>query len=117
MPRIFGYGITQANTLFTAPTLLDSQFSPINLISWPLSSVSYVQLFYSLSRNGSTTTGKILIATDGTKATLSNAEAETLDGMGILFFASVSGGTLYLQYTTSASGFPATFKYYEFSWS
>ena len=116
MPKIFGYQITSADILKGPLTLLDNQLSPISLASWPLISVNYVQLQYSLTRDNLTTTGHILITTNGSTTSISNDEVELLDNLGVTFSSTIVGSSLNLNYTTTSTGFSATFKYYEKSW-
>jgi hypothetical protein len=116
MPRIFGYQITSADILKGPLTLLDNQSSPVNLITYSLTGIRYVQIQYGLVRNSQNLTGHILITTDGSSvSSIADSNAETQD-LGISFSASVSGSNLYVSYTTTSTGFDATMTYYDKSW-
>ena len=116
MPRVFGYQVTSADTLYGPIALADNQSSATSTgVSFSLASTQYVQLQYGLLRNGSAVTGHLLITTDGTNVTLSNDDVETA-ALGITFSASVSGGVIYLNYTSTATGYSTAMTYYQKAW-
>jgi hypothetical protein len=127
MPRIFGYQIISSDVLKGPLTLLDNQSVPVNLITYSLASVNYVQLQYSLTRNDSTVSGRLLMIADAdgdvsiqnddiTTNIVDLADNETAINLGIKFSASIQFGSLVVQYTSTANGFPAVMKWYEKSW-
>jgi hypothetical protein len=116
MSRIIGFQITPGLPPLNGPiTLADAQASPATAVSYAIASYSYVQWIYSLVRDGETSTGQLLITTDGTNASLSGASTDISD-LGITFSASVSSGSLNIQYTTTSTGFTSQLKYYEYKW-
>jgi hypothetical protein len=119
MPRIFGYGITSANVLLGPVTLLDAQGSPQNLINYSVASTSFVQLQYGLSRNGVYLTGLLSVATDGgSNTSLTDSAASTaLANFGVVFSATVISGNLWIQYTTTTTGFNTIMNYYQVAWN
>lgn len=127
MPRLFGYQINTADILHGPITLLDNQSIPVNLITYSLTGVNYVQLQYSLVRNNLTVSGRILIITDAsgdvsiqnddiTTNTVDVNDLESTLNLGIQFSASIQLGALVVQYISTATGFPATMKWYEKAW-
>lgn len=116
MPRIFGYQITTADTLFGPITLMDNESTPQTAITYTLSEINYVLITYGLVRNGIYTTGEIYISCDGGSiVSISDDNTETAD-LGVAFDAIISGPNLILQYTTTATGQPALMTYYQKSW-
>jgi hypothetical protein len=120
MPRIYGYQIIpSASSLIGPITLLDAQASPVNLISYSTANISFVQLQYGLVRNGVYLSGLLTVATDGgSNTTISDSNATTaLAGFGVQFSAVVIAGNLWIQYTTTSTGFPTSMTYYQEAWN
>lgn len=117
MPRIAGIDYSLSGDVLTGPiTLLDNQGSPQTAVSYTASSNKYVQLQYSVDRNGQTRTGRMLIEHNGVIASLSDDNTDTSD-VGVTFLAVVSGPNLVLQYLTTATGFNANLKFYQKKWN
>ena len=118
MPRIFGIDISATgDTLFGPITLLDNQASPQTIHTFNASSDRYIQLQYSISRNGFFRTGRLLITNNGSAASLSDDNVEAISALGIVLSATVSGPDLLLQYTSANTGFNASFEYFQKKWS
>lgn len=73
-------------------------------------------LFGSIKRNGVKETVQLLITSDGTNVEVVEGSAHT-GTTGVSFSGAISGPNLILQYTTSSTGFPTTFKYWTSRWS
>jgi hypothetical protein len=120
MPRIFGYQISSADTLYGPLTLADGEGSPTALLTFPTATISYVQLQYGITRNGSTITGLMKITCDGTNVSLiddnSSTGAEPPPNLGIVFSASIVGPNITLSYTTTATGHNGAMTYYQKIW-
>lgn len=126
MPRIFGYQITSADVLRGPLTLSDNVAIPQNLITYDITTVNYMQLQYSLIRNGLTVSGRLLVTTDGTNVsiqnddittnTMDNGDLETAINLGISFNASIQGSAIVIQYTSTSTGFSTIMKWYEKTW-
>jgi len=117
MPRIIGYDVSiTGDTLYGPFTILDNQPVPVDLISMAASGGNYIQLQYSIERNGNRVTGEVMIVHDGINASISD-ESAVLADMGIVFEATISGSLLKLQYISDSTGFDAYFKYYVKRWS
>ena len=96
------YG-SQEQVASTSVTLADNQASAATIFTYPVA-YRYVIVEYGVSRNGTFRTGRLLIANDGTIASLSDDEVETT-AVGILFSADISGGNVRVRYTTTSTGF------------
>lgn len=117
MPRVFGYQISPGTAILNGPfALADNQSSPTTVISYSAASYSYIQLQYSISRNGSTRTGLLMIASDGVNVNIIDEDLQTAD-VGIIFSVALSGGSILVKYTSTATGFGAQLKYYEQKWN
>lgn len=114
MPKIILY-TPGSDTLFGPLTILDGQASPITLITYP-TSVSSVHIEYTIMRNGNVQTGRLLVANNGTDATITD-DNTNFSSLGIIFSGSVDGLGLHIMYNSSSTGFPATIKYFEKKWS
>jgi hypothetical protein len=96
-------------------TLVDNTSSPTTLFTYP-SSTSYAVIEYSVVRDGIYRVGSIIVTTDGTITSESDNYVETTS-TGVTFSATVTGGNVAIQYTTTSTGFNGTFKYSGRSWS
>lgn len=117
MPRIIGIDIiVSADTPVGPFTLLDAQGSPTNIITYATASYSYVQLQYGITRNGVTRTGRLMVSNNGTLVSYSDDDVDLSD-LGITLSASISGPSLQIQYTSTATGFNAAIKFFEKKWA
>lgn len=118
MPRIIGYDISITGDTLNGPyTILDNQSSITTVVNLgSAASNRYVQLQYSLIRNGETRTGLISIANDGIDASITDSETDT-DVIGVTFFSAVSGGNILLEYLSTGTGFDAQLKFFKKSWA
>jgi hypothetical protein len=80
--------------------------------SYPFSFIKY-----SILRNGAYRCGTLLVTSDGTTAVMADNGYTELGTTGVTFFASISGPNVQLQYITTNTGSPATFKYSISQWS
>jgi hypothetical protein len=117
MPRIFGYQITTADTLYGPIVLADNQVVPAPFTSLPASTTKYVQLQYGMIRNGQTKTGHLTIATDGTSITSITDEDTELSDLGVSFTANIVGPNLNIDYSTTSTGFTTSISYYQKAWN
>lgn len=116
MPRIFGYNVTSADILKGPLTLLDAQASFQNIASFDSGSVNFIQWQFSLSQNGETMTGRLMISSDGTTASVNVDDVIARIDLGIQFNVTMSGSTILLQYSSGSSGYNTFMKYYEKAW-
>jgi hypothetical protein len=71
---------------------------------------SYFVLDYSIVRNSETQVGRLLVTHNGTITSISDDFVQTAV-LGVTFTAVLSGGNVIVRYTTTNTGFTATFKY------
>lgn len=96
-------------------TLLDNTTS--TAISYPHASFNFTFIDYSIVRNGNYRCGRLLIVNDGSSATLADNGFVEQGSVGVTFDVIISGANVQLQYTTTNTGFNATFKYSLKQWS
>ena len=118
-PRIYDYDITPGqNQLFGPYTINDNVSSPTTLVTiGQISNANFNQLQYSINRGGIEQTGRLLIVTNGSAVSLTDDNASVPSSTGVSFFATISGSTIVLQYTSTSTGLTGAFKYYITSWS
>jgi hypothetical protein len=97
-------------------TITDNTASPTTLFSYSATTYPFAVIEYSMVRNGTYRTGRLLIANDGSNTALSEDFVNTLP-TGVNITAQVSGGNVLVQYTSSSTGFNGTFKYSIRQWS
>lgn len=96
-------------------TLLDDQPTSQSLITLPLVETKFVEMTYSIERNGSFRVGKCLISTNGSIVAFSDQYTETGLSETILL-ASVVGPNLIIGYTTTFAGSNGSLKYSINNW-
>ena len=102
--------------LSSSINLVDNQIVPLTILSFPVANFNFSIIEYSLTRNISKQVGMLFLANDGVAATLAGPFADLNSDTGIIFSAIVSGGNVELQYTSSSTGFNATFRYSVRQW-
>jgi hypothetical protein len=88
-----------------------------NALSYSATLNNFTFIDYSIVRNSNYQTGRLLIANSATTASIADEGSVTNGVVGIVFGVSISGGNVQLQYTSSNTGFNATFKYTIKQWS
>lgn len=96
-------------------TLLDNTTS--TAISYPHASNKFTLIEYSIERNSALRCGRLLIVNDTSSATLADNGFVEQGVVGVSFGVAILGPNVILQYTTSNTGFNATFKYSLKQWS
>jgi len=71
---------------------------------------------YSIVRGVNRKTGRLIVASDGTVASLIEDGVEQ-GSVGVSFSATISGGLVRIQYTTTNSGSNGSFKYFSKVWA
>jgi hypothetical protein len=97
-------------------TITDNTASPATLFSYAAATYPYAVVEYSIVRNGAYRTGRLLIANDGSSTAISEDFVNTTT-TGVTISATVSGGNVLVQYTSTSTGFNGTFKYSIRQWS
>lgn len=116
MPRIFDYDIFGGSDPLLGPVVLaDNQVAPTAVIFYNQASVRFAQLQYSITRGAVTSTGRIMIACDGTTTTLDVISTDTAIP-GITFTAALNAGVIELRYTSTNTGTAGSMKYYQKTW-
>ncbi len=96
-------------------TLLDNTTS--TAISYAHASNKFTFINYSIERNGNLRCGRLLIVNDGSSATIADNGFVEQGSVGVSFGVLISGANVVVQYTTTNTGFNATFKYSLNQWS
>lgn len=109
--KILGLNGLAISALSSTVSLVNNQGSPVTAFSYSASTYNFSVIEYSLTRNTSKQVGVLLIANDATSATLTNTFADLNSITGITFFATVSGGNVNIQYTSTNTGFNAFLRY------
>jgi hypothetical protein len=100
----------------TSATLADNTASAADVATWAHASFDSITINYSIKRGtANKETGQILIATDGTSASIAQS-ASSLGTLGVTFTVDVSGSDLRLRYVTTSTGTAATMKYKLSKW-
>lgn len=97
--------------------VLDNQPSAVSLFSYSAPANLYVDIEYSLLKDGSYRTGTLSITTDGTSMTSGTDEFVETGASGVVFSASFSAGSVNVLYTSTSTGSAGIFKYSIRSWS
>lgn len=95
--------------------LADNQPSATQIFAFAASNRAAI-MEYSIVRNGIYRTGTLLIANDGTITSSNGTSVETAS-TGISLSTDISGGNVRVLYTSTNTGFGATFKYSMRKWS
>jgi len=97
-------------TLEGPTVLLNNQATPQVIFSKDAATHRHAVIEYSLVRDGEFQTGRMLLVNDGTGAFVSDDFIST-NALGITFSADISGSSVQLLYTSTATGVNANFKY------
>jgi len=97
-------------------TLLDNQASPVAVITVPVA-YKWMMVDYSLQRDGDTQVGTLFVTNNGVIASLSDSSLGTVLSLGVTFSADISGATMRVLYSTTATGFNSNFKYAVKRWA
>lgn len=103
--------------LSSTVSLVDNQPANVNIpgLTWNASTYHYTVIEYSLERNGEYQFGRFMIANSTTVANISN-DFQASGDTGINFFATIIGGNVFLQYTSTNTGFNGFFRYSMRQW-
>lgn len=96
-------------------TLLNNTTS--TAISYAHASNKFTFIEYSIERNGALRCGRLLIVNDSSSATIADNGFVEQGTVGVTFGVIISGANVQVQYTTTNTGFNATFKYSLRQWS
>lgn len=99
------------HALSSTVSLVNNQSSPVTAFSYDATVYNFSVIEYSLTRGTSKQVGILLIANDATTATLTNGFADMNNDAGVKFSATVSGGNVNVQYTSTNTGSNASMKY------
>ncbi len=117
MPRVFSYDISAAGDILYGPfTILDAQAVAQPLTSFVAAGGNNIEIQYSIFRNGVNRTGLAMISSNGVSAAFAELNTDLAD-LGVELTAVINGANVEIQYTSTTTGFPATFKYYLRRWS
>lgn len=86
-------------------------------ISYPHSSNKFTFIEYSIERNGALRCGRLLVVNDSSSATIADNGYVEQGITGVTFGVLISGANVQVTYTTTNTGFNATFKYSLKQWS
>ena len=90
-------------------TLLDAASSQVTF-SANATTYRYMIVEYSLERNGEYEVGRLLVTNNGTNASLTFDNANTVS-LGVVFSAQISGANVQVLHTLTSTGFNANMKY------
>lgn len=90
--------------------LLDNQVSPVTIFTFPVAN-KWAIIEYGLSRDADTQVGRLLVTNNGTITSISDDSVSTILSLGVTFSADISGGNVRIRYTSTSTGFNASFKY------
>ena len=117
MARILGYDISITGRVLQGPIpMLDGQSTFQTLLSLSSSGANSIEMQYSVQRGTDRATGYIFIATNGLSASITDYGTDLIN-VGVEFEAIISGANMIVQYKTTSTGVPATFKYYIDAWN
>jgi hypothetical protein len=113
-PLVVGISYPISSGAVYSAAFSDNISSPTTLIYYAWASAKNVQLQYSVIRTtaGGTNdeTGRLLISTDGTNVNITR-DSEYTNDTGLVFSATVDATNVYLQYTSTSTGYGGTFYY------
>ena len=106
----------QQTILSSGVTLTDNTGSPTTIFSYDAATYPFVIIEFSILRNGTYSVGRLMIANDAINTAQSYDFVQTA-ATGITLSSAVSGSNVLVQYTSTNTGFNATFKYFMRRWS
>jgi hypothetical protein len=99
-------------------TLNDNEASPQTIFTYDASDYPFVIIEFSCIRDGIYQIGRIMITNNGADIGFSEDSVPTdIMGLGITFSAVIVGTDVVLQYTSTNTGFAASFKYTMRRWA
>lgn len=96
-------------------TLLNNTSS--TAITYPHATNKFTFIEYSIERNGALRCGRLLVVNDSSSATIADNGYVEQGSTGVTFGVLISGANVQITYTTTNTGFNATFKYSLKQWS
>lgn len=102
--------------LSSAITLNNNQSIPLDIFSYDKLSFRYCVVEYSLERNNETQVGRLFITNIDSSVVITDDFAPLSGPLGISFSAAIDGNFIKIQYTSTDTGFDATFKYTVRQW-
>jgi hypothetical protein len=111
-------GLSQG-ILSSGITLTDNTSTPTAIFSYPAASSPFAVVEYSIARGGDSSTGRLMIANNGSVSSESDdfVETDQFAPIGVTFSTAIVGSDVVVYYMTSSTGFNAIFKYSGRSWS
>jgi hypothetical protein len=100
----------------TSVVLTDNTASAATAASFDITTITTIFIDYSISRGTAYESGKIVLVTDGSTASMSQGGIASIGDVGTVLSADVSSGNLRLRYTTTSTGTNATLKYKSNFW-
>lgn len=114
-------GDLSVESIIGSTTLNDNQTTPSNIINLDSTLVKFAVIEYSIERGGESRVGRILVCHNGTTASLTEDSVDTggagIDDTEIVFSALLSGGSLFIRYTSSNTGNTGSFRYSVRKWA
>lgn len=118
--KVMKIGGLSINKLLGPLTLNDNQISPATIISYNAATYRNAVIEYSIERNGENRIGRLLVVNNGTTVSMTNDSTDTggldISDTDIPLSATLSGGNVLIQYTSTSSGFSAGFSYSSRRW-
>lgn len=106
---------TGTTLLFGVPgsaTIADNTSSATTLLSYTAATFKNVRIEYSAEKNANTDYGQLAIWTDGTNIDMAQFGGSFGTGTtGVVLSASISGGAVNIQYTSTSTGGSGTFRF------
>lgn len=94
----------------TPATLINNTASPTTIFSYDATLYPFAIIEFSVTRNGDTQLGRMLITSNGTTVSMT-VDSVTTASLGITFSAALSSGNILVQYVSTNTGFNSAFKY------
>ncbi len=109
-------GGLQQTILSSGATILDNEAVPQTLFAYDASTFPFAVIEFSILRNGVYEVGRLMIAND-TINTAQSYDFVNTASTGVVLSSVISGSQVLVQYTSTATGFNGTFKYFMRRWS
>lgn len=102
--------------LSAALSIANNTAAPASLFTFVASTYRFAIVEYSIVRNGSYRTGHFMVANDGTTVGYNDSFVNTAS-VGVTLTADISGPNVRILYTSTNTGFSASFKFSVRRWS
>lgn len=102
--------------LSSAITLANNQTIPADIFSYEKAAFKYCVVEYSLHRADDTHVGRLFITNNDLSVSLTDDFDPLAGSLGIIFSAIIDGDFVKIQYTSTDTGYAATFKYTVRQW-